>query len=86
MLRQQKRAQFRKSSSVGPKLFWRRPNYLDRVYNVKFSSKKLFLVWTKTFWTWQNNLDLLKDKACKKDVSLCNQILFSKKSVSEIPT
>ena len=29
MLRQQKRAQFRKSPSVGPKLFWRRPNYLD---------------------------------------------------------
>ena len=37
--------------SIGSKLFWTGPPILDRFQNVKFSSKKLFLVWSKTFWT-----------------------------------
>ena len=37
--------------SIGSKLFWTGPHILDRFQNVKFSSKNLFLDWSRTFWT-----------------------------------
>ena len=40
-------------------MFWTGPNVLDMVQNEKFSSEKLFLVRSITFYS----LDLLKDKA-----------------------
>ena len=47
--------------SIGSKLFWTGPHILDRFQNVKFSSKKLFLVWSKTFWRIQNVFGLVQN-------------------------
>ena len=44
--------------STGPKLFWTGSTVfdlvLDMVQNVKFNSEKLFMVYSKTFWTRPN--------------------------------
>ena len=73
-----------KTSLYTSKLFWTGPYVLDMVQNLKFSSKKMFLVLSKTFWTCKNQFEMENESI--KQILICWRLSWNSTSGLGYPT